>query len=450
MELYNQEQLEGFSIHTLRKIFRDEFNGAPGQKSKQVLIEGILAAQSGEEFSVRTHRGRKPLAVKQDVVEEQNTPIVGEECKGVLEIVADGYGFLRINNYEISSKQDVFVAKNFIKSLGLRNGDYIQGKCEIVRENELPALKYVTQLNGKKYNGKLFRPNFDDLIPCYPDTKIVLEKANSQNDLSIRSIDLLCPIGKGQRGLIVAPPKTGKTTILKKIANSLEVNYPDVNLLVLLLDERPEEVTDMQEFVKGEVIFSTFDESPEHHIRIAELVIQRAKRLVEAGEDVVILLDSITKLARAYNVICPSSGKTLTGGIDPLALTSPKKFFGTARNIRGGGSLTIIATALVETGSRMDEVIYEEFKGTGNMEIILSSKLSERRVFPAIDLYRSGTRRDELLLENKELEIAYKVRKLLQEDYRAAENFLSMLAKTKNNAEFVDKFDEWIKIYNNN
>ena len=450
-KVYTLEELQGYSIHTLRDIFRTDFNGAPGQKQKQSLIEEIMLAQHGDGIVERTNRGRKPLAVKDSYVEQeaQEETYDSQKCMGVLEIVTDGYGFLRTDNYEISSRQDVFVTKNIIKQFGLRNGDYIVGKCQKVRENESPALIYINTVNDKRTSSYRKRPYFDELTPCYPDEKIRLETTNSQ-DLSIRSIDLLCPIGKGQRGLIVAPPKTGKTTILKKIATSLETNYPNIKLLVLLLDERPEEVTDIQESVNGEIVYSTFDEEPAHHIRIAELVIQRAKRLVEEGEDVVILLDSITKLARAYNVTCPSSGKTLTGGVDPLALTNPKKFFGTARNIRNGGSLTILATALVETGSRMDEVIYEEFKGTGNMELILSRNLSERRVFPAIDLYRSGTRKEELLLNEKELEISYKVRKLLQEDYRAAESFLGMLAKTKNNAEFVDKFDEWIKIYNNN
>jgi len=444
---YSLEQLKSYSIHTLRKIYRDEFNGAPKQKSKQEIIDDIINVQNGEEILERTNRGRKPMAVKDEGFENEEIQLVSSgDCSGVLEIVADGYGFLRTDNYEISSKGDVFVSKNVIKQNGLRNGDHILGKSQSLRENELPALQKILFLNEKKFTGYRKRPYFDDLTPCYPDEKITLETKDNPQDLSIRSIDLLCPIGKGQRGLIVAPPKTGKTTILKKVANSLQCNYPNVKLLVLLLDERPEEVTDIKECVRGEIVYSTFDEEPSHHIRIAELVSQRAKRLVEEGEDVIILLDSITKLARAYNVTCPSSGRTLSGGVDPLALTSPKKFFGSARNIRNGGSLTILATALVETGSRMDEVIYEEFKGTGNMEIILSSKLSERRVFPAIDLYRSGTRREELLLSEKELDVSYKVRKLLQEDLRAGESFLSMLAKTNSNAEFVEKFDEWIKL----
>lgn len=448
-KIYTLDELQGYSIHTIRDLYRTNFNGAPGQKSKQTLIDEILLVQNGEGIVERSNRGRKPLAVKDSYTEQGekiSQPITnGTKCCGVLEIVPDGYGFLRTDNYEISSRQDVFVTKTIIKQFGLRNGDYIVGKCQVVRENESPALQQIITVNDKKTNGYRKRPYFDDLVPCYPDEKLKLETSNSQ-DLSIRSIDLLSPIGKGQRGLIVAPPKTGKTTILKKIATSLEENYPNVKLLVLLLDERPEEVTDIRESINGEIVYSTFDEEPSHHIRIAELVIQRAKRLVEEGEDVVILLDSITKLARAYNVTCPSSGKTLTGGVDPLALTSPKKFFGSARNIRGGGSLTILATALIETGSRMDEVIYEEFKGTGNMEIILSRNLSERRVFPAIDLYRSGTRKEELLLSEKELEVCYKLRKLLQEDYRSAESFLTMLAKSKNNLEFIEKFDEWVKL----
>ena len=276
--------------------------------------------------------------------------------------------------------------------------------------------------------------------------RFTLERSDAEDDLAIRSMDLFCPIGKGQRGLIVAPPKAGKTTLLKKIANSIGENYPKAHLITLLIDERPEEVTDIKESVKGEVVFSTFDETADHHIKVSELVMWRAKRLVEMGNDVVILLDSLTKLARAYNSSVPSSGKTLSGGIDPIALQPPKKFFGAARNIDKGGSLTIIATVLVETGSRMDDVIYEEFKGTGNMELQLSRQLSERRIFPAIDFYKSGTRKDELLLSKAELDCAYSLRRLLAEDRNASENILDMMAKCENNADFVKKVPEWIKL----
>ncbi len=417
MKKYLIEELQSYTIHTLRELYRVEFNGAPKQKSKQQIIDEIMLVQNGDNVvESRTNRGRKPLAVKDsrstETIEDSELVVNGDKCCGVLEIVSDGYGFLRTDNYEISSRLDVFVSKNTIKQNGLRNGDYIVGTCQSVRENESPALNQILFLNDKKFVGYRKREHFDNLTPCYPNEKLKLEIKGSSQDLSIRSIDLLSPLGKGQRGLIVAPPKTGKTTILKKVAQSLIENYQNVKLLVLLLDERPEEVTDIKESVDAEIIYSTFDEEPLHHIRIAELVNQRAKRLVEEGYDVVVLLDSITKLARAYNVTCPSSGKTLTGGVDPIALINPKKFFGSARNIKEGGSLTILATALIETGSRMDDIIYEEFKGTGNMEIILSRNLSEKRVFPAIDLYRSGTRKEELLLTEKELEVSFKIRKL--------------------------------------
>ncbi len=449
MKNYTRDELELINIHELKAMLRDDFKGVPGQKSKATIIDEILSAQEGKDITERTKRGRKPLneiSVKDEKIEEPQR-FLGGNCSGVLDICEDGYGFLRADNYEIG-KGDVFLSKNVIRQSGLRQGDYVEGVCERLRENELPALQSVSKINSKEFNGYRKRQFFDDLTPCYPEERISMEQIDQPNDLSIRCIDLLCPIGKGQRGLIVAPPKTGKTTILKKVAKSIEKNHPEINLIVLLVDERPEEVTDIKESVKGEVVYSTFDEAPEHHIKIAELVLSRAKRLVEEGQDVVILLDSITKLARAYNVAVPSSGKTLSGGVDPLALVAPKKLLGSARNIRGGGSLTILATALVETGSRMDEVIFEEFKGTGNMEIILTSRLSERRIFPAIDLFRSGTRKDELLLSAEELDCAFKVRRLLQEDLRASESFLSMLAKTKSNAEFVGKLDEWLKISN--
>jgi len=451
MKNYTRDELELINIHELRAMLRDDYKGAPGQKSKATIIDEILSAQEGKEIAERTNRGRKPLNLNEIAVNEdgvtQPQNLQSSKCCGVLDICVDGYGFLRADNCD-TSKSDVFLSKNFIRQNGLRQGDLVEGICERLRENESPALQTITKLNSIDYTGYRKRPFFDDLTPCYPDQKIVMELLSNPTDLSIRCIDLLCPIGKGQRGLIVAPPKTGKTTILKKVAKSIEENHKEITLMVLLVDERPEEVTDIKESVNGEVIYSTFDEAPEHHIKIAELVLSRAKRLVEEGKDVVILLDSITKLARAYNVAMPSSGKTLSGGVDPLALVSPKKFLGSARNIRNGGSLTILATALVETGSRMDEVIFEEFKGTGNMEIILTSRLSERRIFPAIDLFRSGTRKEELLLSSEELDCAFKVRRLLQEDLRASESFLSMLAKTKTNAEFASKLDEWLKISN--
>jgi transcription termination factor Rho len=306
-------------------------------------------------------------------------------------------------------------------------------------------LIYVGEVNGEPPEASYRRKKFDELVPIYPNEKIKLE--TTQDEYATRMIDLICPIGKGQRGMIVAPPKVGKTTLIKKIANSISTNYPDMELIVLLIDERPEEVTDMQRSIKGEVIYSTFDELPEHHVKVAEMVIERAKRLVEQKKDVVILLDSITRLARAYNLTVPASGRTLSGGLDPAALHKPKKFFGAARNIEGGGSLTILASALVETGSRMDEVIFEEFKGTGNMEVVLDRSMSEKRIFPAINLNKSGTRREDLLLTKEELKTMYAVRKALSTAQQAevTEDFISEVMSTKNNAELVERLGKIFK-----
>lgn len=363
-----------------------------------------------------------------------------EEREGILEIHPDGYGFIRVRNCEHSEK-DVYVSAIKIRKAGLRQGDMIKGIVKVAYDNKPAALLIINTVNGVPAEELRKRPRFDDLVPIYPDERLKLENARSKNDFAIREIDLIAPIGKGQRGMIVSPPKAGKTTLLKKIANSISENYPDVTLMVLLIDERPEEVTDMQRSIKGEVIYSTFDEMPEHHTKAAELLLSRAKRLVENGKDVVILMDSLTRLARAYNLTIPPTGRTLSGGIDPGALHSPKSFFGSARNIENGGSLTIIATALVDTGSRMDDVIYEEFKGTGNMEIHLDRKLSEKRIFPAIDLNRSGTRREDLLLSQDELEGVWTMRKILSsgDTESAAENLLQMLVKTSSNAEFIEQ-----------
>ncbi len=457
--IYSEEQLQkSFGVEDLRKIVR-KLGSKPQDRNKPELIELILKLQSGiVEPQVIEKRGRPPrkdigegyeddsfsdIKVKEKEIEENKEDKI---VKGILELHVEGYGFLRGSNYDTDLTSDVHVSKNTIYKFRLRKGDYIEGYAESKSDNNRPTLKNVIRLNGEKYEDVEKRPNFDDLVPCYPDERITLETKESSADLSIRAIDILCPIGKGQRGLIVAPPKAGKTTLLKKIAKSIELNHPNIHLLVLLIDERPEEVTDLKRSIKGEIIYSTFDESPEHHIRASELVLNRCKRLVECGKDVVLLLDSITKLARAYNAVVPSSGKTLSGGIDPLALTAPKKFFGSARNIDNGGSLTCLATALIETGSKMDDVIYEEFKGTGNMEIILSRQLSERRIFPAIDLYRSGTRKDELLLNEKEQDTAYAIRRYLDRDDNASQNLLDMLKKTQNNEEFVSKAPAWCKI----
>jgi transcription termination factor Rho len=355
--------------------------------------------------------------------------------EGVLEILSDGYGFLRPINY-LPSSEDIYISASQIRRFELRNGDKVSGKVRPPKENERYfGLIYVEAVNGEDPELAKERPHFPALTPLYPDKKIVLEA--QQNKLAPRIMDLIAPVGLGQRGLIVAPPKAGKTMLIQDIANSVSHNYPDVELIVLLIDERPEEVTDMQRSVRGEVVSSTFDEVPENHIRVAELVLERAQRLVEHKKDVVILLDSITRLARAYNLVIPPSGRTLSGGIDPAAFHRPKRFFGSARNIEEGGSLTILATALVDTGSRMDDVIYEEFKGTGNMELHLDRRLAERRIYPAIDIRRSGTRREELLLNQEDLEKLWLMRKTMTETPDFIEQFSRKLKKTKTNQEFM-------------
>ena len=356
---------------------------------------------------------------------------------GVLEIMSEGYGFLRRENY-LQGQNDVYVPVQYIRRFGLRPGDYVVGPCRPKRDSDrYQALQYIKEVNGLPPEKMIRRPNFDRLTPIYPDERYVLE--TSKTELSTRIIDLVAPIGKGQRGMIVSPPKAGKTILLQKIANSISVNNPDSKLIVLLIDERPEEVTDMQRSINGEVVYSTFDKTPENHVRITELVLERAMRLVELGQDVVILLDSITRLSRAYNLTINPTGRTLSGGLDPGALYGPKRFFGAARNIENGGSLTIIATSLIETGSRMDEVIFEEFKGTGNMEVYLDRKLSEKRIFPAIDINRSGTRREELLLTSIELDSVWTIRKAFGQLDTAAvtEMIISLLLKTAHNSQFV-------------
>jgi len=364
-----------------------------------------------------------------------------DPVEGVLEVLPDGYGFLRSDNY-LSGPKDVYVSPSQIRRFGLKTGDKIRGKGRIPKEGEkFQALLYVQTVNGDSPEVASKRVPFEYLTPIYPNEKIHLE--TTPRELSTRLIDLIAPIGKGQRGMIVSPPKAGKTILLQKIANAITTNHPDIELIVLLIDERPEEVTDMQRSIKGEVIYSTFDKVPEHHIKVAEMVLERAQRLVEQKKDVVILLDSITRLARAYNLTIPPTGRTLSGGLDPGALHSPKRFFGSARNIENGGSLTIIATALIETGSRMDDVIFEEFKGTGNMEVHLDRKLSEKRIFPAIDINKSGTRREELLLTQKELESIWAIRKAMSNMGTAevTEMLINRLMQTKTNEEFVNSIN---------
>jgi transcription termination factor Rho len=407
-------QLEAQKLTDLYKLAKSYQIPAYGQMKKKELIFAILRAQA--------ERGGLMF------------------MEGVLEVLPEGFGFLRPINY-LPSAEDIYISASQIRKFDLRSGDLVSGKCRPPKENERYfGLLQVEAVNGEDPASAAERLHFPALTPLYPQRKITME--TTPEKLSTRIMDLLAPVGFGQRGLIVAPPKAGKTLLLKEIANSISTNYPDIELFVLLIDERPEEVTDMQRSVKGEVVASTFDELPENHIKVAELVMERAQRLVEHKKDVVILLDSITRLARAYNLVVPPTGRTLSGGIDPGAFHRPKRFFGAARNIEEGGSLTILATALVETGSRMDDVIYEEFKGTGNLELHLDRRLAERRVFPAIDIRRSGTRREEMLLTKEELEKIWAIRKNMNDSHEYTEAFLKKLADFKTNREFLDSIEK--------
>lgn len=425
------EPLERLKVSELRDIAKDYGIEKSYSLKKEALIKEINLIRENEkienlDLSENAQKTLKNLEEKDYV-------------KGILELHQDGYGFLRRVNY-LPSEEDIYVSPSQIRKFRLRNGDEILGIKSPPKDGEsFNALLYIKLVNGMHPSKVLNRPYFDNLTPIYPKKKINLE--TKDEDIAMRVIDLLSPVGLGQRGLIVSQPKSGKTTLLKKISKSININYPNLHLIVLLVDERPEEVTDMKRFVKGEVVYSTFDENPKNHARVAEMVIDRAKRLVENKEDVVILLDSLTRLSRAYNLITPTSGKTLSGGLDPLSLHKPKRFFGAARNIEEGGSLTILATALVDTGSRMDDVIFEEFKGTGNMELHLNRTLSEKRIFPAIDILKSGTRKEELLLNKDELAFNYEFRKNLNEENieDVTEKFLDKLSNTKNNSEFLNK-----------
>ncbi|MBE7065454.1 MAG: transcription termination factor Rho [Ruminococcaceae bacterium] len=424
----------------------------------ELLDEAVESAEAQrdaaeDESQVETEPVTATDAEVTDVVSASETPVQkearhqndnGKDVEGILEIMAEGYGFLRVENF-VSGSKDIYVPPTLIRKYGLKTGDLVCGKCRIQKDSDRSqALMWISTVNGYSLNEHPKRRPFETLIPIYPEEKFVLEV--DKKELSTRLIDLIAPIGKGQRGMIVSPPKAGKTVLLKKIANSITANYPDVELFVLLIDERPEEVTDMKESVKGTVVSSTFDELPERHIKVSELVLERAQRLVEYGKDVVILMDSITRLARAYNLTIPPTGRSLSGGLDPGALHKPKKFFGAARNIRGGGSLTIVATALVDTGSKLDDVIFEEFKGTGNMELHLDRKLSEKRIFPAIDINKSGTRREDLLLTEKELNTIFNIRRAMSNLGTAdvTEILVNQLTKTENNEEFISsvKFTE--------
>ena len=370
------------------------------------------------------------------IVDEFNTS-KDDEVMGVLEILPDGFGFLRGSNY-LSTEGDVYVSPSQIRRFNMKTGDKVKGITRHPKTGEkFRALLYVQKINDENPETAIQRRSFELLTPIYPEERLTLER--NQNDIATRLIDLVSPIGKGQRGLIVAPPKAGKTSLLKNVANSIAKNHPDVELIVLLIDERPEEVTDMRESINGDVIYSTFDQVSSHHVKVAEMVLNRAQRLVEHGKDVVILLDSITRLARAYNLTISPTGRTLSGGLDPGALHGPKKFFGAARNIRQGGSLTILATALVETGSRMDDVIFEEFKGTGNMELNLDRKLAEKRIFPAVDIYKSGTRREDLLLSEEEKTALWRLRREMSNNsvLEVTDKVIELLKRTKNNDEFI-------------
>lgn len=427
----NIELLKGKYLDELKTIAKSYGIANVSKYKKNELISEILKADNGFE-SDESER----VNINEPVENENDSKTNTKTVCGLIDITADGYGFLRSNGYD-SGEEDIYVSPTQIRRFRLKKGDKILGLTRESKETEkFSPLIYINEINDIKVSELKTRKDFDDLIPIYPNEKYTLE--TGKNEVSTRIIDFLVPIGKGQRALIVAPPKAGKTSLLRSILKGIEINNPKSKIFVLLIGERPEEVTEMKRFTKAEVIASTFDELPQNHIRLAEFVLERAKRLVELGEDVVILVDSITRLSRAYNVNTPSSGKTLTGGLDPFALHKPKRFFGSARNVENGGSLTIIATTLVDTGSKMDDMIYEEFKGTGNMEIHLSRKLSELRIFPAIDIYKSGTRKDDLLLSEEEIQSANLIRRKLSNTNtnEIMENLVKNIKKTGNNKEF--------------
>lgn len=427
-------------VESIEKAPTEEGNSI--EKDGVILREKISPKVSNNRVYENTRRPEKTVEKKEQLkamISDSNT------TRGILEILENNnFGFLRCKNY-LTSSEDIYVSPSQIRRFNLKTGDEVVGKVREAKEGEkFKALLYVERVNGESPEKAIGRKNFENLVPIYPTERLRLE-TNKAQDLSSRLMDIMCPIGKGQRGVIVAPPKAGKTTLLKRIAQSITTNHPEVVLIVLLIDERPEEVTDMQRSINGEVIYSTFDEEPQNHAKVSQIVLERAKRIVEQGKDVVILLDSLTRLSRAYNLTVTPTGRTLSGGLDPGALIMPKKFFGAARNIEDGGSLTILATALVETGSRMDDMIFEEFKGTGNMEVHLDRKLQERRIFPAIDIYKSGTRKEDLLLTEQEREVSYSIRRTMNRDgniENITENLINMLYKTKNNKEFLDSFEK--------
>ena len=451
-----KERYESLALQNLKEIAKNRGMKKISTLKKAELIEALLKKDEEDALLLASQNGGRipkteqkkpdaPIIHKNEFASELDS---GQIANGILEVMPDGYGFIRCANY-LPGENDIYVAPSQIRRFGLKTGDIVKGNIRVKTQGEkFGALLYVKSVNGLKPEEATKRYNFEDMTPVFPDDRIRLEKPGAS--ISMRVMDLLSPVGKGQRGMIVSPPKAGKTTLMKEVAKSVKANNPEIHLIILLIDERPEEVTDIKEAIEGpnvEVIYSTFDELPEHHKRVSEMVIERAKRLVEHKKDVMILLDSITRLTRAYNLTEPSSGRTLSGGLDPAALHMPKRFFGAARNMREGGSLTILATALIETGSKMDEVVYEEFKGTGNMEMVLDRKLSERRIFPAIDMQRSSTRRDDLLLTPDELEAINMIRRAFNgvKSEESVNQVLDLFSKTRNNGEFgsIVKKQKW-------
>ena len=443
-----REKYESLALTDLKEIAKSRGIKGTSTMKKAQIVEAMLKEDekdkaAGKEVAVKSVAAPGAPVKKTESAEEEKFPAEldsGITASGILEVMSDGFGFIRCENY-LPGEHDVYVAPSQIRRFGLKTGDILEGNTRIKTQNEkFSALLYVKSINGYPPEVAMRRVNFENMTPIFPDERLKLETPGCT--VAMRIMDLMSPVGKGQRGMIVSPPKAGKTTLLKEVAKSITRTAPDSHLIILLIDERPEEVTDIKEAIEGpnvEVIYSTFDELPEHHKRVSEMVIERAKRLVEHKQDVMILLDSITRLARAYNLTVPPSGRTLSGGLDPAALHMPKRFFGAARNMREGGSLTVLATALVDTGSKMDDVIYEEFKGTGNMELVLDRRLSEKRVFPAIDIVKSGTRREDLLLDREEKEAVDIMRKGINgmKTDEAVENILNMFSHTNNNREYI-------------
>ena len=442
-----REKYESLALADLRAIAKNRGIKGSSTMKKADLVEAMLAEDEKDKNAGKSIEPkpvlRAPGEAKEDRPEDKLPAELdsGNMANGILEVMSEGYGFIRCENF-LPGENDVYVAPSQIRRFNLKTGDIIEGNVRINTQGEkYSALLFVRKINGFPPEIATRRGNFEDMTPIFPNQRINLETPNSS--VAMRVMDLMSPVGKGQRGMIVSPPKAGKTTLLKEVAKSIKTNNPEMHMIILLIDERPEEVTDIREAIEGpnvEVIYSTFDELPEHHKRVSEMVIERAKRLVEHKKDVCILLDSITRLTRAYNLTVSPSGRTLSGGLDPAALHMPKRFFGAARNMREGGSLTILATALVETGSKMDDVVYEEFKGTGNMELVLDRKLSEKRIFPAIDIPKSGTRREDLLLTADEQEAINILRRAINslKPEEAVDKILDMFSKTKNNSEFVN------------